>query len=368
MKQVCLILVAVSVLAAACASPHHAGRHSAVGTGTTLAPRPATPAHNPLFRVIREVEIPDGATGLLYADAALFTWSDVGGQATDIVTRIDLATAHITATVNQHAAGGAFAGNLLWLAEPGQLVALDPDTLAVVHRVQIPGNAANLDELGRGYVSAAGGLVWVIGAGAIFGIDPATATIVQHIAMPSPPPTDGYQFGPGDYQITLSAPPDGTALWTAETPDGGGYAALQVRNPQSGAVIESSTDSVTGIGGTQIAATDDYAWLSFATGNSGSYLKVDDRPGLAPAVTKPGIGGSNAISVSLAADDLWIYDPEILRAACADPANGTILEKASLPTHDITSLPNGEIAVVSQIGTSSASTVAIAVPKPACTQ
>jgi len=373
MKRVCLILVTVSVVAAACASPHNAGRPSSVGTGTTLAPRPTTLAHNPLFRIIREVKIRDGATGLLYANEALFTWSDVGGQATDIVTRIDLASARVTATASLAAVDGSFAGDLLWLTtyagtpgsrSPSEVVALNPTTLAVVHTLPIPGAARYFDGSGQDSIAAAGGLIWVFGADTLYGIDPATATIVRRV--PTPPPPDGDQVGDGEYQIAIGAPPDRKALWSAESPDGGGYDALQVRNPQSGAVIDSSTNSVSSVGETHFVATDTYAWLAYGTGMSGSYLKVDNQPGLPPAVTYAGIGGSNAISVSIAADDLWVYDPETHRSACVDPANGAILEKAVVQLDGVSPLPHGEIAVISQVGQSTASTVAVANPQPTC--
>lgn len=245
------------------------------------------------------------------------------------------------------------------------VVALDPATLAVVHRLKIPAGAPRFHWTDAS-IAAAGGLVWVSGAATVYGIDPATAAVVRRLPTPTPPPVNGYKFGPGEYAIGIAAPPDGRALWTAETPDGGGRDALQVRDPFSGAVIDSSTHSAGGVGRTQIVAASGYAWLAFATGNLGGYVKIGHQPGLPPSAT-PHAGGSNALSVSLAARILWVYDPETGRITCADPASGAIRVMGHFPADGITSLPGGRVAVIAQ-SSAPTSTVAVARPKPACAQ
>ena len=331
---------------------------------------------NPLFKVIRSVEIPTVATGSLYADGALFTWSDTLGQVSNVVTRININTARVTATASLTASGAALAGNLLWLttylgarnAGTGtvqvQVVALDPATLAVVHKVPIPTAPANGYDLDS--IAAAGNLVWVVGADTLYGIDPATATIIRHIAMPLPPPTGGNQVGSSQYGIDIAAPPDRSVLWTAESPGGGGYDALQVRDPNSGDVINSSTASVGSVGNTRIAAADTYAWFAFGTGMSGSYVQVHNEPGL--PITAPQndtAGSSNAISVALTTNQLWVYDLESGHAACVDPTNGHILQESNVPIAYTTSLPNGQIAVIST-GSSPTAAIVVADPTPAC--
>lgn len=341
--------------------------------GPTTPPTPAASPSNPLFNVIRSVKVPSGASGLLYADGALFAWSHIGGAATNGITRIDITRGQVTATAKLDANGAAFGDHLLWLSVypfgadaptgPGQVVALDPATLKVVRRVALPaGPATGYDSRG---IASAGGLIWAVGAGTLYAIDPSTAAIVRKIPTPSPPATNGHQVGPGQYGIDIAAPPDGSVLWTAESPDGGGYDAIQVRNPISGAIINSSTQSVGSIGNTAIAAADSYAWLVYRTGMMGSYIQVRNQRGLPATPAPTPIGGSNVISVSLTPDTLWIYDPATHRSACADPTSGHIRRVATVPIGAVASLPDGQIAVTS-IGSSVITTIAIADPTPAC--
>ena len=318
----------------------------------------ATHPTNPLFNVIRTVQVPTGATGMLYANGALYTWSDEGPQATNLVTRIDTSTGQSTATARETADGAAFAGDLLWLPAVGHVIALDPVTLRVVHDVPVPTTT-------NGRIAAAGRLIWVAGRASFYAIDPATAKVVRTVATPSPPPFDGYSFAPGDYQIDLGAPPDGSALWTAESPGGGGYDGLQVRDPVTGAVVNSSTDSVASVGDTQIAAADGFAWLAYRTGMSGSYLRIRNQPGLPATAPSDPVAGTDATSVYLAAGRLWVDDPQTGHTGCVDPANGHPLETANVRLGATVPLPKGLIAVLSMSDTAGA-TVTIARPAPAC--
>ena len=336
---------------------------------TSSGPGSGVFAGNPMFDVIRSVEVPSGATGLVYGDGALFSWSNVGGQATNLVTRIDVNSGRVTATARLDASGAAFAGHLLWLTiypdtanaptGPGEAVALDPSTLRVIHRVPIPQEPTS--GFDSGTIAAAGGLVWVVGTDVLDGIIPSTAAIVRRIPTPSPPGA----VGAGGYGIDIAAPPDGSALWSAESLGGGGYDAVQVRNPNTGAVINSSTNSVLSVGSTPIAAADRYAWLAFRRGMSGSYVQVHNGPDLPATVPSNPVGGTNATFVSLAANVLWVYDLENHRTACADPTTGYVRQAANLPIGYTASLSGGQIGVLST-QTSGATTVAIAEPTPVC--
>ena len=330
--------------------------------------------NNPLFRPLREGRVPTGATGALYADGALYTWANIGGQATNVVTRIDIETARVTATVPLRATGAAFARNLLWLTAdatpvssqsgPDEVDALDPITLSVVHKVSIPTPFAGTSDAG---IAAAGGLIWTAGEGTLYGIDPGTATIVRRVETPSPPPSNGYRFGPGQYGINIAASPDGSVLWTAESPGGGGFDAMQVRDAKTGAVIYSGTNSVSSIGGTVIAAGDGYAWVAYRTGMRGSYLRIQEQQGMPAAASSTNnvVSGSNAVSVSLAGNLLWVYDAETHHTACADPADGNVLRASTIPVDGIVPLPGGNIAVLS-MGATTGATIVIAAPESAC--
>ena len=327
-----------------------------ITAGCMSASRP--PLGNSLFSVVRTVQVPTGATGMLSADGVLYAWSDEGPQATNLVTRIDPTTGRSTAAARLTTDGAAFAGGFLWLTTPGHVVSLDPITLRMVQDLPVPAAAS-------GRIATAGGLVWVAGRAGLYAIDPATAKVVRTVSTPSPPPLNGYRFGPGDYQIDVAAPPDGSALWTAESSGGGGYDGLQVRDPVTGAVLNSSTDSVSSVGGIQIAPAGSYAWLAYRTGMSGSYLRIRNQPGLpATAPTDPA-GGTAATAIYLAAGRLWVDDPETGHTACVDPVTGHVLKSADLPLGATVALPKGLIAVLST-GQSPNATVTIARPTPAC--
>ena len=344
------------------ASPGHPG----------AAITPATLRNNPLFNVISDVTLSTPVTGMLYADGALYAWSSVGNQVAGVVSRIDLATARVTATAPLQGIAGAFAGGLLWLTATSQnaadgalrVVALDPTSLAVVHNLAVPAMRPD-GGIDHGSIAAAGGLIWVAATSGLYGINPSTASIVRRTPTPSPPPENGYHFGPGDYQIDIAAPSDGTALWTAETPGGGGYAALQVRDPRTGAVTYASNNSLLSAGGVQIAAADPYAWIATTGGHCGSYLQIEDKTGLPPFPPQAGLVTCSS-QLALAGNTLWAYDLQTHRIACTGATTGAVLAKSNLPVDDITALPDSQIAMSSYNNASSTATVAIAVPEAHC--
>jgi hypothetical protein len=212
-----------------------------------------------------------------------------------------------------------FGSGLLWVIRRPQsphgtapsLLALNPATLAIVHAVALPQQPG----WGPSRIAYAGGLIWIAGTRSLIAISPATAAVAKTVPVGS---TGGF--------TGIAASPDGTSLWTTEASAGGGPVAVQRRDPHTGAVLAAVHGPAAALGGAQIAAASDRAWLAYWTGMQGGYTQVVDRDGqLAETPPPERHRFTNGIEVYLAGRHLWILDGMTGSIACATDTTGRIL-------------------------------------------
>lgn len=278
------------------------------------------------------------------------------------VIRLDPRTGQVgpTTTVTGARALG-YAEGQLWVARgtsagDGQppvapaLLALDPVTLAVRRTVALP-------EAPRG-VAVAGRQLWVTGTGNIRAVDPRTGAITHDV----PVTADGVS---PDF-LVIAASADGTALWTALGSGDGGPIPVQLRSPKDGHVLSATTDSVVGIAPTGIAAADDHAWLGYATGMLGAYVRVTltgDRLTETPPQVGPPSPFANGIATHLAHGQLWITDAMSGAVACARDTTGKLLARTQPGVGvyvALAALDGGQLALAE------GSQVLIVDPQPVC--
>ncbi len=312
---------------------------------------------NAVFTIWRRLGPPDTAQRLVAAGGALFIQS--GGNTVATITRVDPATGKSGPAVRlAHVAGMTFGGGLLWIAcRVDQLsgresvVALSPGSLKIRHVLSLTvGRVLNTSPL-----AYAGGRLWAITRRGLVAIDPATGRPVRTV-----PVAADRQF----YFLNVAASAGGAALWTTEGPGGGGLIAVQLRSPGTGAVLAAASGPAVGIAGAQIAAAGQHAWLAYATGMLGGYLRAAAAgPGVIAESRPPGRAEfSNSIQVYLAGHQLWLTDGMADLVACASAATGRILAAAHGvgAVSDLAPLPAGRLALIIQ------GQVLVVTPKPAC--
>ena len=267
------------------------------------------------------------ATLLAAGAGGLFVLSDAGSGA--MITRVDPVSGQVgpsrrvsgAADMMLGASNLAVGGNLVWVIRQvrsratAQLLALSPATLAVVHRVVLPERPG-----WGGDVAYAGGRIWVAGTHLLMGIDPASGRLAVTVPLEVTAETGAF--------TSVAATANGTALWTAEGTGGGGPIGVQLRDPRSGAVLDSAAGPFGGIGGVRIAAASGHAWLAYASGMLGGYVRVTPLAGglaeTAPERSQVAHGPfSNGVQVFAAGSRLWILDQTSI--SCADDTTGRIL-------------------------------------------
>jgi neocarzinostatin family protein len=328
------------------------------------APPAALPAGAPLT-VLRRVTLA-GPAGLLAAGAGSLFAVTGNGPGTAI-TRVSPVTGQPGPSAKVSGVIAlAFGGGMLWVVRQAQaphppplpVLALDPATLAIRHSVALPGRPG----WGGQDVADAGGLIWVAGARELIAIDPVTARLTATVPLGTTASTGGF--------TSIAAAPGGTVLWTTEGTPGGGPISVQRRDPRTGAVLESAAGPAVGIGAARIAAAPGHAWLAYATGMLGSYVRAG-----VPATGPPGPLTeaqplrsprarevfSNGVAVYLAGTRLWILDGTSI--SCADAATGRILSQVQGSTGwagDLVPLAAGRLALAWN------GQLLITVPRPPC--
>jgi hypothetical protein len=292
--------------------------------GRPSQPLPAVPAQAP-FTAVRWIRVPGGAWQAVIGAGALFTDSSDAASPVGtgtLITRVDLATGEVGPAIRiEGESGMVFGGGLLWVGRGTQptsadmsVVALDPVTLAVRHAVAL----RQPPSFGTEQIACAGSLVWVATEHSLIGIDTATARTVADVPIP--------RVNARDF-VHVAASADGSALWTAEDSGGGGPISVQQRNPRTGAVLAAASGPAIGLGGAQIAAARQTAWLAYATGMGGGYFGTVSEAGHLTETLPPrsSVGFTNAIRVYLAGRQLWITDAMTGTVACASSATGRVI-------------------------------------------
>ncbi len=282
-------------------------------------PSSRVPATAP-FTVLASIRVPGRAWQVLAAGGRLYSLSVAGATGFEI-TRVGPVTGRVGPSRRvAGVAGMGFGGGLLWVirhppsshgAAPS-LLALNPATLAIVHTVALPQQPG----WGPSRIAYAGGLIWIAGTHSLIAINPATMTLAETVPVGS---TGGF--------TGIAASPGGTALWTTEaTPGGGGPVAVQRRDPHTGTALAAINGPAGSLGGAQIAAASDRAWLAYWTGMQGGYTQVVDRDGRLAGTPPPERHRfANGIEVYLAGRRLWILDGMTGSIACASDTTGRIL-------------------------------------------
>jgi len=331
---------------------------------TQPAPPAALPAGAPLT-VLRRVTLAGPAWLLAAGAGSLFA---VTGNGTGTaITRVSPVTGRADPSAKVSGVIAlAFGGGMLWVVRQAQVphppplpvLALDPATLAITHSVALPGRPG----WGGQNVAYAGGLIWVSGARELMAIDPVTARFAATVPLGRTASTGGF--------TSVAAAPGGTVLWTTEGTSGGGPIGVQRRDPRTGAVLESAAGPAVGIGAARIAAAPAHAWLAYATGMLGSYVRAGVAAGGPPgrlAEAQPLRSPrareifSNGVAVYLAGTRLWILDGTSI--SCAADATGRILSQvqgSSGWAGDLVPLAVGRLALAWN------GQILITVPRPPC--
>jgi hypothetical protein len=323
-------LTAMTVLLTACSStPDHTVTVSAPGTPAGSAPAsgspsvsvPATSARN--ARVFGRVfDHPDVTVtgGRVYV-----TWqvNPVTAAVPQIeLTRIDQATGAIKA-MRLLAAGQAgtplAVGGWLWLpvVTPSglSLLRLNPVDLAQTADLSVPGGSG-LSPVRGSHLAVADGLLWVADGGRLLRVSPITGQLISSISLPGAVTSD------------VAANKNGTVLVVSEANDGG-LGSVQRRNPVTGTVIASST--LTGVAAPSLGGlVQSGVWVAEATGMLGYIERFDLATMAADPATR--VGGTNGISVTVAAGLAWVTDgANPKHDYCADPVTGRALAQIQLP-------------------------------------
>lgn len=207
------------------------------------------------------------------------------------------------------------AGRSLWLAavvhsvkgaqEALLLIGVNPTTLAVEHKVQLPDLEGPVPHL-----AVAGGSLWVTDGGDLLRVNPGTGAITRTVAT-----TAGSMF------FGLAAGPGGASLVTSL---GGpyGFPIIQRRSATTGTVL-SETAPLQAVAADSVSLSGDSVWVSISTGMQG-YAERLSLPGL-KAVASVGKGeASNGIQAQVLAGVLYVTDPAGGANVnfCGNPATG----------------------------------------------
>jgi hypothetical protein len=335
-------------------SPAVQRRVSAEAAG---GPSPVRVPANAVFTIWRRLGPPNTAQRLVAAGGALFIQS--GGNTVATITRVDPATGKSGPAIRlARVAGMTFGGGLLWIAcriDPASgresVVALSPGSLKIRHVLSLTvGRMSSTSPL-----AYAGGQLWAVTGRGLVAIDPAAGRTVRTVPVAADRPFDF---------LNVAASANGAALWTTEGPGGGGPIGVQLRSPRTGAVLAAASGPAVGIGGVQIAAAGRHAWLAYATGSLGGYIRAAAAGrGVLAESRPPGRAEfSNSIQVYLAGHQLWLTDGMAAFVACASAATGRILAAAHGvgAVSDLAPLPAGRLALIIQ------GQVLLITPKPAC--
>jgi len=216
---------------------------------------------------------------------------DAGFGSSSSLVRINLGTGSVERTVKLPGEPGSaiFTGQLLWVTDaidgwwgPGALVALDPETGAVVRRVPIPAG-------GLGQLALGAGSMWLLleRPGTVLRLDPATG---HQIGAP-------IRFGSGTGQSVGIGFGDG-AIWTNDSPNGD---VVRI-DPSRGAVARVH------VGGFPVG-------IAFAAGNvwvanrgDGAVDRVDPR--MLRLIGKPIHVGSNPTWIAPLAGSVWVANQD----------------------------------------------------------
>jgi hypothetical protein len=251
--------------------------------------------------------------GSLYADGNGF------------LNRIDPATGTIVATAQYNPPlpnPPVIVGNTVWVvwSYSGGNVYLhgyDAQTLALTASVLVPStgplavsSASNVLTSGPdGHLYVAAGLTVVV-------VDPATGHIIKRIYL-----TDGSA-------ISVAVSPDGSTLYVG-TSVGAGPFELVVKNLATGTVLNLSRLQHTDSGG-NLVATSGGVWGTTGVGMS-EWTWFAPSGDLTRAVRiGQGAGGGFASVPSYSGGVVWVGGSHTL--TCANPADGQILDTATLPT------------------------------------
>jgi hypothetical protein len=202
----------------------------------------------------------------------------------------------------------------------GELVQLDPTTLAVHRRIGVADQWAP-DLAGNGNV------LWAATTTHLYRVDPARGTIVRTVLL------EGNDTG-ALAQVALD--PNGRWLWVAQTNVGldpqnpnKSYSPLLLtrRDPFGGAVQTQRRDLPSVAGGTVLPVTDG-VWVA-ASGGHFVFVSRLDADTLATDATWANAAdsvGPNGATVSVTGNRIWVLNPiPSTTIACADARTGAVL-------------------------------------------
>jgi hypothetical protein len=286
------------------------------------------------------------ATGVYLSDAK--TYNSRGSVVSSDLLRIDPTTGAVQDRLVLSGAYGQalLVGGNLWVisgtepsvgADRATLLAVDPSTLLVRHRLVLP--TAPSDHYAPDAIAAAGGGLWVAGSSALYRVAPTTATVTTAVPVT------------GASRTTIGADSSGTVLVDGESSYGGIW-RVQRRNTTTGALLAQTAATIGVTSPTIGGIITSGIWISDPGGSAGGVERLDLTT-LHP-IAGSEVNGSNGVAVTVTGNRLWVTQPAgaTVRNYCADPSNGAIIARLrfAIGNNDIIiGFADGDVIYIDQL-------------------
>lgn len=306
-------VLAVAAAGGATVAKDRASRPLAERTSIQQAPPGPSARPRPLLRG-RNIDYAYAAAGSLY----VVQQADRNGYLTRLL-RIDVRSGRtlVMAKPAPDAVDQALRlGGELWVtstAIPGRhpitwLSRLNPDTLAVISRVALPGEHQHY-AVGVGSMARVGSSIWIGDADRLDRFDASSAQLMAQVPF----------TGAGGAQVKTD--PAGTVLLTSV---GEQSSRVQRRNPLTGALI-TQTKPIMSVNKPDIGGIDGPStWFSASGGMSGSYSRLNTTTLRSEPVGVRYQEYTNGVQAQIYDGTLWVTQPAggPQRNFCANPITG----------------------------------------------
>jgi sugar lactone lactonase YvrE len=229
-------------------------------------------------------------------------------------------------------------------ADTEWLTLVDPVTLKVKQRVQLPGRPTS-GTYSSPHLAGTADLLWLGYGNSLFRLDPATGRVLLTQSL-------------AGSVTSIAIDPSGRRLYTGVVPAGTGSALVIEWDASTGGRIASATTGGGDLGGPTLAGAPDGVWIAYATGMMGA---VEHRSAVGLTLFREPQGQhANGIHVFVGGGALWLVDSMAQQVTCADLRTGT----AAATVHE--TLPSAIVADAKGSYLGDADGVGFLRPDPSC--